>query len=397
MIYFKELNLILLRIVSIMNEIKNQKPTGPWYRNYEYWKNLAEDYINASKRLPNKSSYKIEFESFSTHTGYRLIFESNLIEGTGLSKGETQKAIQNNFRQIPNTYEAFKDLPIAGKISELGTISVKKYEEMIKRLNVLETEEFPKVSFGGKSRDMLEVIRHYNAYFEADSIVSKFMDKYLKSVVATLAKRKPEKKEWLEAWQDFTGKSELPHRIRFPQLLSEKNIKHLHKTMAYGLLPEDSHVKAGEFRIDERTVGNYEVFFPTAILVPQSIKKFIKSSNDELYSCLFEEKNLFEVAAKISYNFVKIHPFPDFNGRLSRLILQMILKVGGVPFAVTLRGDKKGRHRYLSSLKKANNGDLKPYAALIAMRTAETFQEVDDNLKLAGLPSMLTYSKSGNK
>jgi hypothetical protein len=69
----------------------------------------------------------------------------------------------------------------------------------------------------------------------------------------------------------------------------------------------------------------------------------------------------------------------------------MVLQAYRVPFAITLRGNKKGRSRYFTSLKRANSGNITPYAALIAMRVAETFPEFDQNIALAGLLSILTF------
>ena len=63
----------------------------------------------------------------------------------------------------------------------------------------------------------------------------------------------------------------------------------------------------------------------------------------------------------------------------------------GVPFPVTLRGNKKCRQRYMFSLKKADNEYYYPYATLIAMRVAEIFKEIDKNIKLAKQPSIKSF------
>lgn len=156
-------------------------------------------------------------------------------------------------------------------------------------------------------------------------------------------------------------------------------------------MPKDANVEAGEYRIDERMVGDFGIVFPAPELVPRCMEKFIQNANALILSAWKIEGNIFEVAALISHEFVRIHPFPDFNGRISRLILMIILMINKVPFAVTLRGDKRGRARYLSSLRKANKNHITPYAALIAMRVAELFEEIDENINLAGLPSILNY------
>ena len=64
--------------------------------------------------------------------------------------------------------------------------------------------------------------------------------------------------------------------------------------------------------------------------------------------------------------------------------MNMILLRGGVPWPVSIRGNKLGRKRYLTALRHANREKPESLAALIALRTIEIFQEVDENLALAG-------------
>jgi Fic family protein len=175
------------------------------------------------------------------------------------------------------------------------------------------------------------------------------------------------------------------------QLFTETSILDLHYTLAHDLLPNDADVEAGNYRIHDIELVGVDVKFPAPELVPQAMVRFIAHSNyrvEQVLSGQWEE--FIMVAAEISYNFVRIHPFPDFNGRMSRLLLAMTLRAFGVPFNLALRGsDAKSRHRYFYALKQANHGDLKPYATLIAMRIVESFQEIDDNLRLAGQKTLL--------
>ena len=174
-------------------------------------------------------------------------------------------------------------------------------------------------------------------------------------------------------------------------LFTEYLIKELHEIMASSLLPRDSKVKAGNYRIDSRMVGDFDVIFPSPELIQECMNNFIIKSNELTVSAFKEEINIFEVAAMVSHAFVRIHPFPDFNGRISRIILMIILMAFGVPFPVTLRGNKKCRKRYLYFLKKANNGYYISYATLIAMRVAELFKEIEQNIFLAGLPTIKSF------
>ncbi len=100
------------------------------------------------------------------------------------------------------------------------------------------------------------------------------------------------------------------------------------------------------------------------------------------------------IMAQISYEFVRVHPFIDFNGRVSRLLLQFVAMAFGIPFCIVIKGNKKARHRYIEALRRAdaivdfnniNYKHLEPYATLIAMSICEAFEEINTNLSLAGL------------
>ena len=89
-------------------------------------------------------------------------------------------------------------------------------------------------------------------------------------------------------------------------------------------------------------------------------------------------------AAEVSYRFVRIHPFPDGNGRVSRLLMNLVLFLWGLPFPITLRGDGKERHRYKQALRRADRGKLDRYECLIARAVVGSFENLNVNLALAG-------------
>jgi hypothetical protein len=49
---------------------------------------------------------------------------------------------------------------------------------------------------------------------------------------------------------------------------------------------------------------------------------------------------------------------------------------------VYLKADKKGRHRYGQALRRADNGDLKPLACLIAMSLLDIYASLLAALEL---------------
>lgn len=77
-----------------------------------------------------------------------------------------------------------------------------------------------------------------------------------------------------------------------------------------------------------------------------------------------KELNLIELAAWTHAEFVRIHPFPDGNGRTSRLIMNYQLLANGFP-AVSIA--KETRLEYFNALEAyAVEGNLNPFAEMVA-------------------------------
>jgi prophage maintenance system killer protein len=76
-----------------------------------------------------------------------------------------------------------------------------------------------------------------------------------------------------------------------------------------------------------------------------------------------ENMHLMEELAALHALFERIHPFPDGNGRVGRLVLNLLLVRYGYPPAVI---HKDERQKYLRALERADNGDCGGLAELLA-------------------------------
>ena len=70
-----------------------------------------------------------------------------------------------------------------------------------------------------------------------------------------------------------------------------------------------------------------------------------------------------DLASMLHYKFVRIHPFDDGNGRVARLLLNYVLLKNNFPPIIIKSSDKKN---YLSTLHKADVGDLEAFSKYIA-------------------------------
>jgi Fic family protein len=296
-----------------------------WYKRYEEVRDEALRYVKSVKTIAPNSLQRKELQGFAARADVRLIFESNTIEKAGT---KTEGETQVIVRQYSTRFP-----------QDVGFTDVAK-----------NTSELALIGSEAQYRREREVLQHKAALILACS-----------------------------------------PNVDDRSFITEARICAIHRTLAEGLMPSDADVEAGEYRVHGVGIVGSDVVFPAPELIPPAMQRFVEMSNKRVSDILSGGwTDCIMVAAEVSYNFVRIHPFPDFNGRMSRLLLAMTLCAFGVPFSLALRGSNaKSRHRYFFALQRADTGDLKPYATLIAMRLVESFREIDENLRLAGRKALL--------
>lgn len=136
--------------------------------------------------------------------------------------------------------------------------------------------------------------------------------------------------------------------------LSEKFITDLHKRML-----GDVWRWAGKFRKSERNLGIpfYEI--------PAALRQLLDDTKAWIDYKSYPPD---EIAVRFHHRLVQIHPFPNGNGRHSRLMADLlIMRLGGERFtwgSANLQAAGDVRRRYITALQAADNHDFGPLLAL---------------------------------
>jgi Fic-DOC domain mobile mystery protein B len=136
-------------------------------------------------------------------------------------------------------------------------------------------------------------------------------------------------------------------------LLTEKFVKDLH-----GRMLGDVWRWAGEFRTTERNLGIAYYEIPIAVRgLLDDAKAWIE----------YQSYPPDEIAARFHHRLVQIHPFPNGNGRHSRLMADLlVMQLGRERFtwgSANLQNAGDVRKRYIETLKAADNHDIAPLLA----------------------------------
>lgn len=143
-------------------------------------------------------------------------------------------------------------------------------------------------------------------------------------------------------------------------LLDGDFLLHLHKSISGDLVPDWS----GRWRTVAVTVGAHE---PPA---PHDVPVLIRLYVDDLAARLvhLDESTLLETLAFAEGRLLSIHPFFDFNGRVTRLWLREVLRRLDLPpvdLVPTLSDEEPA---YFTALRAGDALDWKPLAAIWRQR-----------------------------
>jgi Fic-DOC domain mobile mystery protein B len=111
----------------------------------------------------------------------------------------------------------------------------------------------------------------------------------------------------------------------------------------------------GKFRTTERNLG------VKPHLIETELRKAIDDARYWIENKTYPPD---ELAVRFHHRLVSVHPFPNGNGRWSRLVADtLIVRLGGSRFTwggADLRTAGKARDAYIAALKAADNHDFEP-------------------------------------
>lgn len=147
--------------------------------------------------------------------------------------------------------------------------------------------------------------------------------------------------------------------------LSEYVVKSTHQLVLKNIDDEN----AGRYRMINVGISGSMHTPPNFSVVPEKMEQLV-----QWYQQHKDQMHPVELAARLHYQFVYIHPFTDGNGRTARLLMNLILMRYGYPPAI-VKAESGHRLNYYETLEEASvNGKLDPFIKLIADCVEESLQ-----------------------
>lgn len=180
--------------------------------------------------------------------------------------------------------------------------------------------------------------------------------------------------------------------------LDEAFIKRLHKMTVEKILPLE---KCGEFRTTQVVIKNSltgDVTFrpPVAIAVPVQLKEFVEFINSAGQADIHPVLK----SGVVHYELVRIHPFVDGNGRVSRALSTLILFQEGYDIRKFFSleeyfdNDAAEYYRALQSVGK-NDGDLTEWLVYFTQGLAIELSKIKDKIEKISVDVTLKERQGG--
>jgi CRISPR-associated endonuclease/helicase Cas3 len=137
--------------------------------------------------------------------------------------------------------------------------------------------------------------------------------------------------------------------------LDEALILELHRRICADLIPEF----AGHWRTTNVVVGEHEP--PAHPLVPQRMREYVLDLQERFSALPHKPDDLWlEALAFAEGKLLSIHPFADFNGRVTRVFIDLLTRLLDLPDVDPTPDPGEPTARYLDALRSADHNDWGP-------------------------------------
>ena len=181
--------------------------------------------------------------------------------------------------------------------------------------------------------------------------------------------------EWLEAkaygeaarwvYREAYGRG-----VRKERRITEAEIREIHRQVVESVwlyFPPEGLVrgeKPGAYRLKDHDPLRADLpAMPCSSLAPE-LDAWVRAANEPPSP----QRHPIERLAELHARFERIHPFPDGNGRVGRLVLTALLVEAGYPPAIIYKNERK---RYLKALHRADERDCGPLTELLTRSVRE--------------------------
>ena len=153
--------------------------------------------------------------------------------------------------------------------------------------------------------------------------------------------------------------------------ITESDVRQVHDVVLDGISDE-----AGAYRTVPVAISGSDYLPPGPESVPVEMAKFgrwLLNASVPTDDAFAGVKGL--LAAAVAHTWlVTVHPFVDGNGRVARLLMNLMLMRHGYPIAIVTKED---RLRYYDALEFSQASDLTPFVVLIAECIEESLEEYE--------------------
>lgn len=312
-----------------------------WWKNYKEEFILMLEYIEGIKERTDLSAF---FKDYKIETMIRMVFESNTIENEGLDLSGTKRLfseiLQPTLKELENK-EASDE-----KEKMLSRRLVEKLRNLTNNLDITDYQDSTVVLYKNKKKEFTTTLNHLTVMCVIDSI-------------------------FRDAREDIEDYADVFNTI---------NLKQYHEYLNRGLDNNDNGLP-GEYRID----GAY-INMDTIFLQPSLISMAVERALNNLLTALNSGKNRYLAIMEFVATFIKIHPFGDGNGRLSRIILNLAFLYDDVPFYLVLRSNSKDKKKYIEAMIEFHSKrKLIKFISVVARTFINQVKEINSSLDLAGV------------